>query len=57
MKWVEKIVKIVDEVVEFVLKELKILCDKVEIVVIDEGLKGILGIIGVRFVKVKVIVK
>lgn len=57
MKWVEKTAKSVDEAVDLALKELGISRDKAEIVVIDEGAKGILGIIGARPAKVKVIAK
>jgi len=57
MKWVEKTAKTVDEAVDLALKELGITRDKAEIVVIDEGSKGILGIIGARPARVKVIVK
>lgn len=41
MKWVEKTAKSVDEAVDLALKELGISRDKAEIVVIDEGAKGI----------------
>ncbi|BCS82468.1 RNA-binding cell elongation regulator Jag/EloR [Anaerocellum diazotrophicum] len=57
MKWVEKTAKTVDEAVDLALKDLGISRDKAEIVVIDEGSKGILGIIGARPEKVKVIAK
>lgn len=57
MKWVEKSAKTVDEAVELALKELGVLRDKVEIEVIDEGSKGILGLIGSRPAKVKVRIK
>ncbi|ABP68337.1 protein jag [Caldicellulosiruptor changbaiensis] len=57
MKCVEKIAKTVDEAVELALKELGVSREKVEVQVIDEGSKGLLGIIGARPAKVKVILK
>jgi len=57
MKWVEKVAKTVDEAVELALKELGVSREKVIVEVIDEGSKGLLGIIGARPAKVKVIVK
>ncbi|WAM31569.1 RNA-binding cell elongation regulator Jag/EloR [Caldicellulosiruptor naganoensis] len=57
MKWVEKVAKTVDEAVELALKELGVGRDKVEVQVLDEGSRGLLGIIGARPAKVKVIVK
>ncbi|ADQ05759.1 single-stranded nucleic acid binding R3H domain-containing protein [Caldicellulosiruptor owensensis OL] len=57
MKWVEKTAKTVDEAVDLALKELGIPREKAEVIIIDEGSKGILGIIGARPARVKVIVK
>lgn len=57
MKWVEKTAKTVDEAVELAIKELGVSKEKVDIEVIDEGSKGILGLIGTRPAKVKVILK
>lgn len=57
MKWVEKTAKSVDEAVDLALKELGISRDKAEIVVIDEGAKGIFRDNCARPAKVKVIAK
>jgi len=57
MRWVEKTAKTVDEAVDLALKELGIPREKAEVVIIDEGSKGILGIIGARPARVKVIAK
>ncbi|WAM33860.1 RNA-binding cell elongation regulator Jag/EloR [Caldicellulosiruptor morganii] len=57
MKWVEKVAKTVDEAVELALKELGVGRDKVEVQVLDEGSKGLFGIIGSKPAKVRVVLK
>ncbi|MEZ0537085.1 RNA-binding cell elongation regulator Jag/EloR [Caldicellulosiruptoraceae bacterium PP1] len=57
MKWVEKTGKTIDEAVEAALLDLNVERSKVEVEIIDEGSKGILGIFGSKPAKVKVIVK
>ncbi|MFZ5968716.1 MAG: RNA-binding cell elongation regulator Jag/EloR [Bacillota bacterium] len=56
MKFTEKTGKTVEEAVKSALEELKVTKDKVEIEVIEEPSRGILGLIGTRQAKVKVTV-
>lgn len=57
MKIVEKTAKTVDEAVELALKELGAAREGVEVEVLEEPSKGILGLIKVKQAKVKVILK
>lgn len=54
---VEKIAKTVQEAISLALEELDTSEDKVDIEVVDEGNKGIFGIIGNKMAKVKVTLK
>lgn len=57
MKIVEKIGKTVEEAVEMALKELEATRDEVDVEVLEEPSKGILGLIKVKPARVKVILK
>lgn len=57
MKFVEKIAKTVEEAVVQALKELDATRDEVDVEVLEEPSKGILGLIKVRPARVKVILK
>lgn len=57
MKFVEKIAKTVEEAVDQALKELDATRDEVDVEVLEEPSKGILGLIKVRPARVKVILK
>lgn len=57
MKIVEKIGKTVEEAVEMALKELDATRDEVDVEVLEEPSKGILGLIKVKPARVKVILK
>ncbi|NLI14538.1 RNA-binding cell elongation regulator Jag/EloR [Pelotomaculum propionicicum] len=57
MKIVEKTAKTVDEAVELALKELGAAKEEVEIEVLEEPSKGILGLIKVKQARVKVVLK
>lgn len=57
MKFIEKIGKTVEEAVEQALKELEASREEVDVEVLEEPSKGILGLIKVKPAKVKVILK
>ncbi len=57
MKIVEKIGKTVEEAVEMALKELDATRDEVDVEVLEEPSKGILGLIKVKPARVKIILK
>lgn len=57
MKFVEKTAKTVDEAIELALQDLQANRDEVDVEVIEEPSKGILGFIGVKPARVKVVVK
>lgn len=57
MRFVEKTAKTVDEAVELALQELDAVRDDVEVEVLEEPSKGILGIIKVKQARVKVVLK
>lgn len=57
MKWLETTGKTIDEAVELALQKLNVERSQVEIEIIDEGSKGILGMFLQRPAKVKVVVK
>lgn len=57
MKMVEKSGKTIDEAIEAALAELGVGRENVEIEVLEEGNKGIFGIIGVRLARVRLTVK
>lgn len=57
MKIVEKIGKTVEEAVEMALKELDATRDEVDVEVLEEPSKGILGLIKVKPARIKVILK
>lgn len=54
--FVEKTAKTVDEAIELALEELEVSRDEVEVEVLDEGNKGVLGLFGNKEAKVKVTV-
>jgi len=57
MKTIEVFGKNVDEAKKSALKQLNVTEDKIEVVVLDEGNKGILGFIGTKPAKIKVTLK
>ena len=57
MKVIEVSGKNIEEAKRIALKQLETTEDKVEILVLDEGSKGILGFIGTKPCKIKVTVK
>lgn len=57
MKTIEVFGKNVEEAKKSALKQLNVTEDKVEVVVLDEGNKGILGFIGTKPAKIKVTLK
>lgn len=57
MRFVEKTAKTVDEAIELALQDLQANRDEVDVEVIEEPSKGILGFIGVKPARIKVVVK
>jgi spoIIIJ-associated protein len=57
MKFCEKAAKTIDDAIEEALRELQITRDQVDIVVLDEGSKGLFGILGTKLARVRVSVK
>ncbi|MDO6354288.1 RNA-binding cell elongation regulator Jag/EloR [Caloramator sp. CAR-1] len=56
-KWIEAIGKNVESAIENGLKELGVTRDKVDIEILDEGSKGVFGIIGAKPAKVRLTIK
>ncbi|MCX7903634.1 MAG: protein jag [Caloramator sp.] len=56
-KWIEAIGKNVESAIENGLKELGVTRDKVDIEILDEGSKGVFGLIGAKPAKVKLTIK
>ena len=54
---VEKTAKTVEDAINIALSELNASKEDVEIEIIDKGVKGILGLIGVKEAKVRVTIK
>jgi len=56
-KTIEKSGKTVDEAIKNALRELNLTRDKVDIEVLDEGSKGLFGLLGTKLAKIRVTVK
>jgi len=56
-KWIEAIGKNVESAIENGLKELGVTRDKVDIEILDEGSKGVFGLIGAKPAKVRLTIK
>lgn len=56
-RFIEKSAKTVQEALDMALLELKVPSDKVEVEILDEGSKGLFGLIGSKMAKIRVTVK